>query len=84
MGFSGFRVLELTAFGGRLPLRGDVSTLYACKGPAQVMSQVCVYGVKVNFYGSENLKIVIYVENCPRKRSFRLADYRPLLDGSVS
>ena len=35
------------------------------------------YGIKVCFGGSDTLKIVIYVENYPQKRSFRLADYHP-------
>ena len=37
------------------------------------------YGIKVSFWGSGTLKIVIYVENYPQKRCFRLADYHPLL-----
>ena len=36
------------------------------------------YGIKVSFWGSGTLKIVIYVENYPQKRRFRLADYHPL------
>ena len=36
------------------------------------------YGIKVSFWGSGTLKIVIYVENYPQKRCFRLADYHPL------
>ena len=36
------------------------------------------YGIKVSFWASETLKIVIYVENYPQKRCFRLADYHPL------
>ena len=35
-------------------------------------------GIKVSFWGSGTLKIVIYVENYPQKRCFRLADYHPL------
>ena len=34
--------------------------------------------VRVSFGGSGTLKIVIYVENYPQKRCFRLADYHPL------
>ena len=37
--------------------------------------------IKVSFWGSGTLKIVIYVENHPQKRSFRLAEYHPLLVG---
>ena len=33
------------------------------KGPAQVMWQVCIYGIKVSFWGSGTLKIVIYVQS---------------------
>ena len=36
------------------------------------------YGMKVSFWGSGTLKIVIYVENYPKKRCFRLSDYHPL------
>ena len=36
------------------------------------------YGIKVSFWASGTLKIVIYVENYPQKRCFRLADYHPL------
>ena len=36
------------------------------------------YGIKVSFWGSGTLKLVIYVENYPQKRCFRLADYHPL------
>ena len=36
-------------------------------GGAQVTRQVSQYGIKVSFWGSGTLKIVIYVENHPRK-----------------
>ena len=36
------------------------------------------HGIKVSFWASGTLKIVIYVENYPQKRCFRLADYHPL------
>ena len=49
------------------------------KGPAQPTRQVCQYGIRVSFWGSGTLKIVIYVENYPQKRCFRLADYHPPL-----
>ena len=39
------------------------------------------YGIKVSFWGAGTLKIVIYVENYPQKRRFRLADYHPLWGG---
>ena len=51
-------------------------------GGAQVARQVwSVCGIKVNFWGSGTLKIVIYVKNYPQKRSFRLAVYHPPLGG---
>ena len=53
------------------------------KGPAQVIKQVCIYGIKVSFWGSGTLKIVIPVENHPQKRSFWLADYHPLCVGGL-
>ena len=36
------------------------------------------YGIKVSFWGSGPLKIVIPVENHPQKPKNRLADYHPL------
>ena len=39
------------------------------------------YGIKVCCWGSDTLKIVIYVENYPQKRSFLLVDYHPLWVG---
>ena len=42
-----------------------------------------LYGIKVSFWGSGTLKIVIYVENYPQKRSFRLDVYHPLWVGGV-
>ena len=36
-------------------------------GGAQVTRQVSQYGIKVSFWGSGTLKIVIYVENHPQK-----------------
>ena len=39
------------------------------------------YGIKVRFWATGTLKIVIYVENHPQKRSFWLADYHPLWVG---
>ena len=53
------------------PLVHGVSTLDRAR--------VCIYGVKVSFRGSGTLKIVIYVENHPQVRSFRLDDYHPPL-----
>ena len=39
------------------------------------------YGIKVSFWGSGNLKIVIPVENHPQKPENWLAVYHPSLDG---
>ena len=36
------------------------------------------YVIEVIFWGSGTLKIVIYVENYPQKRNFRLDNYHPL------
>ena len=36
------------------------------------------YGIKVSFWGSGTLRIVIYVENNPQKPKQRLAYYHPL------
>ena len=41
-------------------------------------SYLHIYGIKVSFWGSGTLKIVIYVEKHPQKRFFWLADYHPL------
>ena len=35
------------------------------EGPAQVIKWVCIYGIKVSFWGSMTLKIVISVKNHP-------------------
>ena len=37
-----------------------------------------LYGIKVSFWGSGTLKIVIYVENHPQKPKNRLDYYHPL------
>ena len=58
--------------------RYDDQRVKLYKGPAQPTRQVCQYGIRVSFWGSRTLKIVIYVENYPQKRCFRLADYHPL------
>ena len=50
-------------------------------GGAQVTRQVSQYGIKVSFWGSGTLKIVIPVENHPQKPKNMLADYHPLWDG---
>ena len=50
-------------------------------GRAQVTRQVSQYGIKVSSWagwGSENFKIVIPVENYPKKPKNRLAEYHPL------
>ena len=39
------------------------------------------YGIKVSYWGSGTLKIVIPVENHPQKPKNRLADYNPLWGG---
>ena len=41
------------------------------------------YGIKVSFWGSRTLKIVIYVENHHQRQSFRLAYYHFLWVGGV-
>ena len=41
-------------------------------------------GIKVSFWGSGTLRIVIPVKNHPQKRRFRLADYHPLSGGGVN
>ena len=40
-------------------------------------------GIKVCFWGSGTLKIVIYVENYSQEGSFLLADYHPLWGAGV-
>ena len=46
--------------------------------------QYRIYIIKVSFWGSGTLKIVIPVENYPQKRSFMLAFYHPLWVGGVN
>ena len=48
------------------------------KGVPRWRDRFVQYGIKVSFWGSGTLKIVIYVENYPQKRCFRLAYYYPL------
>ena len=48
---------------------------YTTSGQLKMSNRI--YGIKVSFWGSGTLKIVIPVENYPQKRSFRLADYHP-------
>ena len=40
---------------------------YGRTGGCQVIKYVCIYGIKVSFWGSGTLKIAIYVENYPQK-----------------
>ena len=42
------------------------------------------YGIKVSYWGSGTLKIVIPVENHPQKPENRLADYHPSVVGGVN
>ena len=55
-----------------------IRPLSGVKGLPRWRDRFSQYGIKVSFWGSETLKIVIYVENYPQKRCFRLADYHPL------
>ena len=48
------------------------------KGLPNLGNRFVQYGIKVSFWGSVTLKIVIYVENYPQKRCFRLDGYHPL------
>ena len=43
----------------------------------QNVGHIGQYGVKMSFWGAETLKIVVLVENHPKKRIFCLADYHP-------
>ena len=54
------------------------------RGVPRSLDRFSQYGIKVSFGGSGTLKIEIYVENYPQKRSFRLADYHPLWVGGVN
>ena len=47
------------------------------RGVPRWCDRFILYDIKVSFWGSGTLKIVIYVENYPQERSFRLADYHP-------
>ena len=53
----------------------------AVRGVPRWRGRFVQYGIKVSFWGSGTLKIVIYVENYPQKRCFWLADYHPLRGG---
>ena len=53
-------------------------TVYRVKGVPRWCDRFGQYGIKVSFWASGTLKIVIYVKNYPQKRCFRLADYHPL------
>ena len=65
---------------GRAPVGGtDMLEMYCVKGLRRWYDRFGQYGIKVCYWGSGTLKIVIYVENHPQKRSFWLADYHPPL-----
>ena len=53
----------------------------AVKGLPNLRDRFVQYGIRMSFWGSGTLKIVIYVENYPQKPSFWLADYHPLWGG---
>ena len=54
----------------------------ACiRGVPRSLDRCSQYGIKVSFWGSGSLKIVVYVENYSQKRCFRLDDYHPLWGG---
>ena len=57
--------------------------LKPCTTSVQLKIATRIYGIKVSFWGSGTLKIVIPVENYPQKRSFRLADHHPPVGGGV-
>ena len=61
---------------GAEPLCEDVF-LRQLRGWVRWCDRFVHYGIKVSFWGSGTLKIVIPVENYPQKRSFRLAVIRP-------
>ena len=68
---------ELSTDGHPRPAR----VVFIFTGGAQVTRQVSQYGIKVSFWGSGTLKIVIYVENHPQKPKNWLAYYHPLCGG---
>ena len=62
--------------------RGEMylaSSLRVLKGLPRLSGRSGQYSIKVSFGGSGTLKIVIYVENYPQKRRFRLAVYHPYM-----
>ena len=60
-------------------LRERLVTYYLIlKGVPRWCDRFGQYGIKVSFWASGTLKIVIYVENYPQKRSFWVAYYHPL------
>ena len=62
---------------------GGVGAEYI-RGWRGLLDRFTLYGIKVSFWGSGTLKIVIYVESYPQKRSFRLDVYHPLWVGGVN
>ena len=53
------------------------------RGVPRSLDRFSQCGIKVSFWGSGTLKIVIYVKNYPQKRCFRLDDYHPLWGGRL-
>ena len=64
-------------------LHAQVATPLNIKGLPNLRDRFVQYGIRMSFWGSGTLKIVIYVENYPQKRCFRLADYHPSGGGGV-
>jgi len=77
----GFKALKKTPeapYTTKVNYRDPTSRGTTLKGVPRWRDRFVQYGIKVSFWGSGTLKIVIYVENYPQKRCFRLADYHPL------
>ena len=53
------------------------------KGLPNLRDRFVQYGIRMSFWGSATLKIVIYVANYPQKRSLWLADNHSLWGGGV-
>jgi hypothetical protein len=64
--------------GGEPRPGGDNLLRSVLKGLPNLRDRFVQYGIRMSFWGSGTLKIVIYVENYPQKRCFRLVDYHPL------
>ena len=63
--------------------RTGVAQVAWIKGLARWRDRFILYGIKVSFWGSGTLKIVIPVENYPQKQRFRLVDYHSPLGWRV-